>query len=74
MTLSCTLRLVGNISTQIDSVIYLRIKIDENLVWCHQINNVAAQLNRTNVVCDMVKHELQVTTCELQVASYELKA
>ena len=74
MILSCTLSLVRNISTKIDSAIYLRIKIDENLIGCHQINNMAAKLNRTNVVCDIVKRELQATSCELRVASYDLKA
>ena len=74
MTLSYTLSLVRNISAQIDSAIYLRIKVDENLVGCHQINNMAAKLSRTNVVCDIVKHELQATSCELRVASYDLEA
>ena len=63
MTLSCTLSLVRNISAQIDSAMYLRIKVDENLIGCHQINKMAAKLNRTNVVCDIVKHELQATSC-----------
>ena len=38
------------------SVKYLGIKIDENLNWHEQINNVAVKLNRANAMLSKVRH------------------
>ena len=42
-----------------NSVKYLGIKIDENLNWHEQINNVAVKLNRTNAMLSKVRHFVQ---------------
>ena len=39
-----------------NSVKYLGIKIDENLNWHEQINNVAVKLNRANAMLSRVRH------------------
>ena len=39
-----------------NSVKYLGIKIDENLNWHQQINNVAVKLNRANAMLSQVRH------------------
>ena len=39
-----------------NSVKYLGIKIDENLNWHEQINNVAVKLNRANAMLPKVRH------------------
>ena len=39
-----------------DSVKYLAIKIDENINWHQQINNVAVKLNRANAMLSKVRH------------------
>ena len=39
-----------------DSVIYLGIKIYKNLTWRHQINNVAAKLNKANAMLSKIRH------------------
>ena len=42
-----------------NSVKYLGIKIDENLNWHEQINNVAVKLNRANAMLSKVRHFVQ---------------
>ena len=37
-----------------DSIIYLGIIIDKNLAWYHQMNNVAAKLNRASVILSKI--------------------
>ena len=39
-----------------DSVKYLTIKIDENVNWHQQINNVAVKLNKANAMLSKVRH------------------
>ena len=39
-----------------DSVKYLGIIIDKNLNWHHQINNIAAKLNRVNAMLSKIRH------------------
>ena len=39
-----------------NSVKYLGIKIDENLNWHKQINNVAVKLSRANAMLSRVRH------------------
>ena len=36
--------------------------IDKNLNWHHQINNVAAKLNRTNAMLSKVRHFMNFNT------------
>ena len=37
-------------------------------------NNCIILKNLSRLLCDMVKHELRVTSCKLRVTNYELKA
>ena len=39
-----------------DSVKYLRIIIDKNLHWHHQVSNAAAKLNRANAMLPKIRH------------------
>ena len=50
------LKLNGKRLDTTNSVKYLGIKIDENLNWHEQINNVAVKLNRANTMLSKVKH------------------
>ena len=45
-----------------DSVKYWGIIIDKNLTWCHQINNVAAKLNRANAMFSKIRHFVNFNT------------
>ena len=50
------LKLNGERLYTTNSVKYLGIKIDENLNWHQQINNVAVKLNRANAMLSEVRH------------------
>ena len=50
------LKLNGKRLYTTNSVKYLGIKIDENLNWHEQINNVAVKLNRANAMLSKVRH------------------
>ena len=50
------LKLNGKRLYTTNSVKYLGIKIDENLNWYEQINNVAVKLNRANAMLSKVRH------------------
>ena len=50
------LKLNGKRLYTTNSVKYLGIKIDENLNWHQQINNVAVKLNRANAMLSKVRH------------------
>ena len=50
------LKLNGKRLYTTNSVKYLGIKIDENLNWHQQINNVAVKLNRANAMLSQVRH------------------
>ena len=50
------LKLNGKKLYTANSVKYLRIKLDENLNWHEQINNVAVKLSRANAMLSKVRH------------------
>ena len=45
-----------------DSIKYLGLKIDENLNWHQQINNVAVKLNRANAMLSKIRHFVDKNT------------
>ena len=51
-----TLKLNGKSLYTTNSVKYLGIKIDENLNWHENINNVAVELDRANAMLSKVRH------------------
>ena len=50
------LKLNGKKLYTANSVKYLGIKLDENLNWHEQINNVAVKLSRANAMLSKVRH------------------
>ena len=48
-----------------DSVKYLAIIIDKNLIWHHQINNVAPKLNRANDMLSKLRHSVNFSSLKL---------
>ena len=52
----------------IDSVRYCGIKIDENLSWHQQINNVAVKLNRANATSSKVRHFVDKKNFEIDLS------
>ena len=50
------LKLNGKKLYTANSVKYLGIKLDENLNWLEQINNVAVKLSRANAMLSKVRH------------------
>ena len=50
------LKLNGKKLYTANSVKYLGIKLDENLNWHEQINNVAVKLSRPNAMLSKVRH------------------
>ena len=56
------LKLKGKRLYTTNSVKYLGIKIDEDLNWHEQINNVAVKLNRANAMLSKVRHFVQKKT------------
>ena len=50
------LKLNGKRLYTTNSVKHLGTKIDENLNWHQQINNVAVKLNRANAMLSKVRH------------------
>ena len=56
------LKLNGERLYTTNSVKYLSIKIDENLNWHEQINNVAVKLNRANAMLSKVRHFVHKNT------------
>ena len=50
------LKLNGKKLFESDSVKYLGVKIDRNLTWSHQINNVSLKLNKANAMLSKIRH------------------
>ena len=66
-----TLKLNGKSLYTTNSVKYLGIKIDENLNWHEQINNVAVKLNRANAMLSKVRHFVHKKTLKHYHAIFE---
>ena len=62
------LKLNGKRLYTTNSVKYLGIKIDENLNWHEQINNVAVKLNRANAMLSKVRHFLDKKNFEVNLS------
>ena len=45
-----------------DSVKYLQIKNEENLVWHHLVNNVAAKLTKANAILSTMRYFVDLKT------------
>ena len=50
------LNFIGKRLRPVNSVKYLRIKIDENLKWKQQISDLAISLNMANTLLSKLKH------------------
>ena len=58
-------KLNGQKIYETDSVKYLGIKIDKNLSWENQINNVSIKLNKANAMLSKIRHYVDFKTLKL---------